>query len=352
MPNKNISIQVLRAIAAILVVNYHVIGTLEKYYSNKSWISQQLFFKDFGAVGVDIFFVISGFIMISTNWLNFGKSGSPSYFLKNRIIRIVPLYWLFTSLAFFVAFFLPSLTSIQPSWSNFLSSLLFFPLEKFPILKVGWTLNYEMYFYLIFSVLLLCSRKIFVCAGLSFLLLSLICRNFINKDIPLAVLVTDPLLLEFSMGCAIGFVYKKGLSISFPKIFLIFGVLAFLPSIIFGLNDNLRLFFWGIPSALIVAGLVFENNLSKDIIFNTKILVFSKLGESSYALYLSHALIMPIIGKLWVFSGLVRIFCADIYIVVATLILVIFGHIIYLLIEQPITNFIRDRMLTFKINFA
>lgn len=123
------SIQALRGIAAMAVVVGH----------------SAIFTR--GTFGVDIFFVVSGFIMM------YVTQSSAKHFLVKRLIRIVPLYWLVTAARFALS---PSPIYSQPfNWTLFVESLLFFPDFKFhnsqPIFNVGWTLNHEMAFYLLFT---------------------------------------------------------------------------------------------------------------------------------------------------------------------------------------------------------
>jgi hypothetical protein len=122
------SIQVLRGIAAVMVVLFHVCGF------------------QIGAAGVDIFFVISGFIMFHTNRNVFGLTGAAILFLKRRILRIAPLYWLCSAFAFWPGVELKSLVA----------SVLFVPVRSedgsiHTVLAPGWSLNFEMFFYIVFG---------------------------------------------------------------------------------------------------------------------------------------------------------------------------------------------------------
>ena len=133
LQNKIENIQVLRFIAAFSVMMVHL-----------------PVFK-FGAWGVDIFFVISGFIMMYITEHN------NKNFLIKRIIRIVPLYWLLTLAVFLIAFLKPEiLNNTTANFEHLLKSLFFIPFNKneaghFPILFLGWTLNYEIIFYILFA---------------------------------------------------------------------------------------------------------------------------------------------------------------------------------------------------------
>ena len=87
-----VNIQVLRAVAAYMVVFHHLIDSWNNYVGTEF----APIYLNVGAAGVDIFFVISGFVMIEATT---GKAVSPITFLQKRINRIVPLYWLLSILA-------------------------------------------------------------------------------------------------------------------------------------------------------------------------------------------------------------------------------------------------------------
>jgi exopolysaccharide production protein ExoZ len=147
------NLQVLRGVAALGVVFFHT-----DYLLPGGWHTE--FF------GVATFFIISGFIMC------FITRDNADGFLAKRLVRIVPLYWLCTLAALLITFgfavFEPSTWSSpldgrpgEPLWSYTFRSLLFLPLgDKYPFLNLGWSLNYEMYFYLIFAGALSVDRRL------------------------------------------------------------------------------------------------------------------------------------------------------------------------------------------------
>jgi peptidoglycan/LPS O-acetylase OafA/YrhL len=142
-------LQTLRGIAANMVLIFHclAIGKLPKYGFEGSFESVS-FLENFSS-GVDLFFLISGFVMCYS-YANSKTSGFN--FLLARIIQIVPIYWLFTS----IIFVLNLLSENFMDWRLFVASL-FFTVNldlRFPILAAGWTLQYEMFFYLIFALVL------------------------------------------------------------------------------------------------------------------------------------------------------------------------------------------------------
>ena len=150
------SVQCLRASAIILVVAYHAAGHLGVFHPNYAIL-------EFGQYGVDLFFVISGFMMMVTTT----SKASPTIFIAKRLWRIVPLYWFITLvyviLLLLAPYLLPSGTL---DFGYIIKSFLFIPSygPKFPdliwpLVIPGWSLNYEMYFYALFAIALLLSAK-------------------------------------------------------------------------------------------------------------------------------------------------------------------------------------------------
>ena len=149
-------IQALRAIAALLVVFGHAAHEAEAIAARVGVPAIDPSFLYWGS-GVDIFFVISGFIMVHTSAELFGRPGAWRIFLGRRIARIVPLYWLLTSLLLIGSLFVPQLLNVPiGDWQHILASYLFIPSlrggsEIRPVMALGWTLNFEMFFYLLFA---------------------------------------------------------------------------------------------------------------------------------------------------------------------------------------------------------
>ena len=147
------SIQALRAVAALLVVLYHAFELwglrVDAWAPGVKWTN--------GASGVDIFFAISGFVMVISSRRLADKLGAWRVFLRHRVIRIVPLYWLLTTLKILGVVLLPDFiirTSVD--FYSVAASYLFLPVVDTagnfrPVLPVGWTLTYEFLFYLFFK---------------------------------------------------------------------------------------------------------------------------------------------------------------------------------------------------------
>lgn len=277
------SVQILRGVAAFGVLLYHA----------TRWVSP-LPSIGIGAAGVDLFFVISGFIMVYASEPMFGQRGAARHFLVRRLIRIVPLYWGLTALVVLRHGFPP----------NLLGSYLFIPLNRGPIITVGWTLNYEMMFYGLFASLLFLQRRTAVIV-LSIILVTLVTMPLIfGLALPMPWKDwSGPLLLEFVFGMLVGLTFCEGWRLR-PAIswVIVFGAVALITATqynalvdgaqIYGLARPLT---WGVGAACIVAGIVLTDTRRKlSWLSNPAV----KLGDASYALYLCHPLVFLTLGAL------------------------------------------------------
>ena len=269
------SIQYLRAAAALAIVAFHAL----------QWRAGGF---NVGRAGVDLFFVISGVIM----WRVTGaRESRPAQGLWRRITRVAPLYWLITLIVAGVAALSPMfLTNIHPDLGHLLLSLAFIPHIDpkglpFPLLPLGWTLNYEAVFYLVFAAALFAPRRAqawIVGAAL----FAIVAAGVILTD-PVYILGANPLMFEFAGGLAVANLADMG---ALPGRrggwALIAAGLAGLaiPALLGAFSELGRPFIWGIPAAAIVAGaLAIEQDGG---VPNWPALML--LGDASYALYLIH----------------------------------------------------------------
>ena len=277
-----ISLQALRAIAAWMVVCHHFMQIFFDFHPSGP-IGR--FFTERGAVGVDIFFVISGLVIyLSTQ----NKQIAPGQFLLHRAIRIVPAYWFYTVLmALLLVFAGAYMPHAAIDWPTFVLSLLFIPSENpggyglYPTLNVGWTLNYEMFFYLIFSLVFLVPQRCrpLLVAGALFAItevvthFGLVSRFYANN-----------IIYEFLFGIAIGVAYRRGWiaqGLWWPLLTLLVCAVT-----IRHLDASNRVLNWGVPSALIVMACI-----SLEPYFKGSRLL-KALGDCSYSVYLIHVLVL------------------------------------------------------------
>lgn len=151
------SIQVCRGLATILVVLGHLHGIELKYCTTDLMRP-----FDHGALGVDLFFVISGFVITAVTTGKFHSPRNAGIFLYHRVARIYPILWIFTTIAVAAYYLLPRLS--QSGWNHavsIVSSYTLIPSQRPMLLLQAWTLSYELYFYLaVFLLMLLTPERI------------------------------------------------------------------------------------------------------------------------------------------------------------------------------------------------
>jgi exopolysaccharide production protein ExoZ len=316
------SIQSARAIAALLVVLHHMSLRFEQRIEGTRFLEV---FDHFGFAGVDLFFVISGLIMMVTCQQHFGGGVGAASFLYRRATRIYPLYWLFTLAQVAAILLIASATERTVTTGNLISSLLLLPQAGYPILAPGWTLVYEMFFYLVFALLFFIPKTFcwhFLSAwGLLTiaLYLSLTTTGMTDtNDLVTLPVYASPMNLEFIAGCWIGHLHHRKAA-RFGKSSLAIGALLFASgwylverftdlSAEFGMT---RVLAFGFSSALVLYGWVtlerrtIERGTSDDanVDRSTKRLIANRwlvaIGDASYSLYLSHLLVINAFVLIW-----------------------------------------------------
>lgn len=210
------SIQVLRALAAFMVAVHHVQPDAALLAEAAGVAFQRSDLLPWMA-GVDIFFVVSGFIMVHASQDLFGREGAAKLFLKRRLARIVPLYWAMTSVFLLAAFALPgALNSDTPSLGQIVAAYLFWPVVSTqglvqPVYSLGWTLNYEMLFYVLFAAGLLLPAR-WALPAVTLLVALLVTAE--SAAGPLALpfgFWGQPIVLEFAAGMGIALLRQHGL---------------------------------------------------------------------------------------------------------------------------------------------
>jgi peptidoglycan/LPS O-acetylase OafA/YrhL len=278
------NIQALRALAAFMVVCVHlqVLAVLA---------GAPAIATEAGNAGVDLFFVISGFIMVFTTGR---KPQGPLAFLGARVRRIAPLYWSVTLAVFLVALLAPRLTqNTEADLPHLIGSLLFLPLQRAdgafrPTVFVGWTLNFEMAFYVLFALGLAAPRRWIGVAAIVTVLAATAAWGWIARpSAPALQFYTTPMILEFGLGMLLGLAWPRLRLAEGPRWPLALAALAGFVLILAapGLWPHAdRLFAFGLPAAVIVAAALCleRRGLSLDWPW------LQALGAASYAIYLSH----------------------------------------------------------------
>ncbi len=330
------SIQALRALAATLVVILHC----RVYLDARNIIGDIGAVYEMGRAGVDIFFVISGFIMVYVTKNAFQKPNASKDFIIKRFIRIAPVYWSYTLVISGFLVFAPHLFSDGKSLDimHLIGSLAFLPVVNDagglkPVLQPGWTLNYEMYFYLIVGLLLPFSKKYFLPVLGSWFIGCSILGALLQPSNAFLSFYSNPILLEFLAGAIIASAYIRGVKFPYPTLWLTAGIVFITATIFIDTSTSYRWIKWGLPGALLVVGCIsleqFRNiSLPKWIV---------RLGDSSYSLYLSHIFTINGLGFIW--NKLIGDHY-DLFLIITIIVSIIVGHIAYLLYETPVVSFL------------
>ena len=289
------SLQAIRAFAAIFVMLFH--GT-EILHERLGYLFLNNIFNA-GFSGVDIFFVLSGFIILHTS--SVGKNNIVN-FIKKRFIRIYPVYWLITVLLIVLFFISPTADqSYKGEFDVIVGSFLLIPQKQY-VVGVAWTLAYEVIFYLVFAATFFRNPKFLLYAFASWVVIILIFYFFNIKTGFFAIdSLTRPVILNFALGCMVAFLYKQypnfrnsgwifwGAMLLFLLTWSIFYQIKASNSTAFT-GDMARVYLFGIPASFMIFGALYLT------VAIPRILVF--LGDASYSIYLLHGTVLSLLIKI------------------------------------------------------
>ena len=359
-------VQGLRAVAVLLVVWTHSI-VAAAYHSTPK---QATFFhlKSFGACGLDIFFVISGFIvsLVASRAITQDQPSART-FLSRRFTRIFPLYWILTGVVIVEA----ELGRFPILWHQvpWLPTLLLLPGWRYPvpplILSLGWSLVFEVYFYLVLAAWMRLSPRHLIRNTTLFLAGMVALGAVIGIHRPWLVIWSNPVALEFLFGCLIAQLVIKlaatassnrsGIPLASARrarmlgpwlaavgaialaatVFTGYGYASEASSIMAGLDGWLRLGVWGVPSGLLVLGAVLWRPAMQSITARGLVL----LGDASYSIYLCTNPTRSMVEHFWRIFGY---WGGDVGVALCVLACLAVGLLCYLAIERPIMRFFHN----------
>ncbi len=335
-----VGIQLLRFFAALAVAASH--AQIFSYWiaRTRGLHVEQPSFP--GGAGVDVFFVISGFIMVYTMRSRVGNAGARRAFLKRRIIRIVPLYWLVTTgLAVWGWRYGPSF-----DFPTLVTSFFFIPYPSYaasgrivPYLEPGWTLNFEMLFYLLFAGAMTSGAGGTVKRCSFAIAVLVLVGSMWTMHEPALLFWTSPISLEFCAGMLIALAHPRvtlGAPVRTALAMAAVGALYYGPPIaVLGLQSLQRTVAYGIPAiAIVIAVALGPMKIPMRRLAQAA-------GEMSYSLYLIHLPIMIVVRRVtlhfhlsidsltWIFSVLaLSTFC---------------GGASWMVFERPMTSWLGRR---------
>jgi peptidoglycan/LPS O-acetylase OafA/YrhL len=335
------SLQWLRALAALMVLIGHVLEEAAHYRGMGAAAAALPWTR-----GVDVFFVISGCVIALVAPRHAGSPAGAGAFLVRRVIRVVPLYWLFTTLMVAALVVAPGgVKETQLDPGQIVASYLFLPWERYdgrtaPVLSLGWTLNYEMFFYLLASIAL-AWRWPRAAGGLVMILTALALAGWIvSPEGAAARFWTNSIILEFGFGVLVALAWQRHGSRHRPGLAALIFLAGVAGLLLLHGTGLPRFLAAGLPATLMVAGPVLFIARSGGVIGRTGM----ALGDASYALYLSHRFVLrlatlallPVIPAtevgLWAFVAIVT-FAATI------LSLLVFRHV-----ERPVLARLNRRL--------
>lgn len=285
------SLQLLRFVAASLIVLHH---SMREFSGLPA----------FGEFGVDIFFVISGFIISHIT------QHDHEQFFARRLIRIVPLYWALTCAIAAIAYGTPQLLrNVKWDVAHALASFLFIPwwtesLKFEPMLPMGWTLNYEIWFYLLFYVAMQIN---FLCREVICSLL-IACVYLVTTLLPLdptasLSFYSNSLVFEFVFGMTLAVLYRTR-KVMFGRVPL--GIVVALVVVAAGsfyyttgisIVELPRSVYWGVPACLcVMVCLCVEAQFNQFPRWVSSAVLIG--GELSYPLYLMHMFVIAGLSRL------------------------------------------------------
>ncbi|VAV94722.1 hypothetical protein MNBD_ALPHA06-679 [hydrothermal vent metagenome] len=338
------SIRMLRGLAVLLVLLSHLMSVERKYAGDRLLADWMIA----GFSGVDLFFGISGFIMVYVTWKAQQGWRQSAAFLLARAGRIYPLYWLVSFALLLVWLQAPELVfASEPAEPNILRSFLLWPEARVPLLPVGWTLIHEVYFYLVFAAVLLLPHKF---RWLGFVLwIGVVAVGFMaylpmNSPPALPKVVFSALALEFIAGAIAAYAFFRWQGKGW-KWCLLFGVLGFIAANIWALHDPASSF-WGSRSRafvfapflllLIYAVVGWEKTGQRF----ARVLVW--VGDQSYSLYLTHLLTLSLLGRIWALVA--RPGIADNVLALPILVMgsLLVGQLTFIVFEKPMLAVVKN----------
>ncbi len=328
------ALQALRAVAALLVVLYHIHAWMPDLIGRPSPLWSGL---SMGYAGVEIFFVLSGFIMFLVHQGDLGVPGRAGSFLWKRVRRIYPLLWVVLALTILARLATDGPSSL-PTVQDLGAALLLWPFFDFPVIEVAWTLSFEMLFYLVLALTILRRRIGGLVAAAWFLATAI--ATAAGYDGPGAGFLLSPYNLLFLLGMMAAWSFRR---LRFPATIAATGTALFLAvglgEALFGVdwNGGLRTFLYGLGAMAMVAGLAALDRDGRITVPRWLVVV----GDASYSIYLIHILAIAAGAEAVSVAGLMGQLPPVLLALILFLGAVATGLALYFAVERPLIRHLR-----------
>ena len=333
----------------MLVVLTHLRGDELKYSATNF-----LRIFQYGSIGVDLFFVISGIVIASVTAGKFSSPANAQTFLYHRFARIFPIYWICTTIILAAYLYRPAWVNADSGHhANILASYLLIPTHHNMLVLQGWTLSYELYFYLVFFLLLFTSEQVahrlLIAWAAVIVLLNL--GGAVSFQ-PVLWVLTYPTALEFIAGCFLFYLYRSRTLHPVAGILLVTAATLWIAAVIFynahvhhwDINAIegrgwIRVPLYGTFAVLLLLGAMELERSGVIRYFH----FFQSIGDWSYSIYLFHILVLELVARsIHVIAPSLRdSILLDIVVSIPLVLLV--GYLSYTRIERPLTDLLYRR---------
>lgn len=341
------SLQQGRGLAAMAVVAFH----LSLLLGNPRYLNDAVFlnFTYRGNLGVDFFFVLSGFIIVFAHRNDINKPERVTEYLRKRLIRLFPVYWVYTAVfCGLVAIGLGNASIIPTSTTEWISTFFLVRLSSFELpITPAWTLIHELAFYLVFATLIL-NRTL----GIIIFSIWLMAGGFVfqypdeGARSPLTTYFS-PLNFNFLIGMLAFYAFDKFRHINFKPALLV-GLILF--SIVYitenrGVSYAYLQIAYALSFGLLILGAVSYERSGFQF---SQLKPLSLIGDASYTIYLTHLAFLGLLSKITIkLSGNLALTPSAIYFIVFTA-TIIAGCLLYMYVERPLLHFCRKRIIIKK----
>ena len=339
------SIQVLRGLAALLVVLFHLRIVEGKYGDGPRLLGAAV---EHAHTGVDLFFVLSGFVMTTIAAGSYGSPREAGRFLLRRGWRILPPYWFYTTLVLALVLLAPGLANSSSPNQGILASYLLWPQTTLPLLTVGWTLIHEAFFYLVMALAIAFARERHLPWLLGGWAVATVAAHAWPPagSTPWGAVLSSPLSLEFIAGAFVG-LYWRRLPAQLAVPFVVLGLSGFLGAMLWlgdapaeQLPTLQRALWFGLCSTMLVLGAVRWEQ--QGAVRFPRLL--TRIGDSSFSLYLGHVFVISALGRLWRHVGWNNEpWQHAAFVLIAVVASVVVGWVSWRMLELPLQRLFRRR---------
>lgn len=346
-PRRLLSVQGLRGLAVVVVILVHLHHTEARFVNSPGWLGA---WNSIGIAGVDIFLVVSGFVITYLAMNHFGDVQHVKAFAYARVTRLYPMYVLLTLLLVPVFLIAPTLFgSAEGHQVSLWRSIFLVPDVRLPLIPVAWTLHHEMYFYIVLGVMLLFPRRhlpLMITIWFAVTTLLVIWGQSVPRAEQGAFerIFFNAINYEFMLGMVAAWHFQRGKR-WWPRAA---GVLAVVWAVVgvavwvhltgeWWVSDFWRVWIYGVPATLLIWSIVCIE-LGNGPVFMRPL---AWIGDCAYSVYLSHLMVLVVVGRAWQQLGFQGAWQNPVFLVVSVAISLVVGHVLFHRVEAPILKWLR-----------